>query len=59
MTEFFAMGGYAWYVWGSYGITALVVAAEVVAVMARRRRARAEARLTTPDNLSAATGGSL
>ena len=59
MTEFFAMGGYAWYVWGSYGITGLVVAAEIVAVMARGRRAREEARLTTPDNLSAATGGSL
>ena len=59
MKEFFAMGGYAWYVWGSYGITALVVAAEIVAVRARGRRAREEARLTTPDNLSAATGGSL
>ena len=21
MSEFFAMGGYAWYVWGSYGVT--------------------------------------
>jgi len=59
MNEFFAMGGYAWYVWGSYGITALVIAAEIVAVTARSRRAREEARLTVPDNLSAATGGAL
>ena len=59
MTEFFAMGGYAWYVWGSYGATALVVAAELVLVLARRRRACVEAHATTPDNLSAATGGSL
>jgi heme exporter protein D len=55
MKEFFAMGGYAWYVWGSYGITALVIAAEIVAVKARARRAREEARLTAPDSLSAAT----
>jgi heme exporter protein D len=59
MKEFFAMGGYAFYVWGSYGITALVLAAEVVAVIVRRRRARAEAQATLPDNLAAATGGSL
>jgi heme exporter protein D len=59
MKEFFAMGGYAWYVWGSYGITALVIAAETVAVKARARRAREEARLTAPDSLSAATGGAL
>ena len=59
MTEFFAMGGYAFYVWGSYGATALVIAIEIMAVAARRRRACAEARLATPDNLSAATGGYL
>ena len=35
MSEFLAMGGYAWYVWGSYGVTfrcasllEIVVAAE-------------------------------
>ena len=59
MNEFFAMGGYAWYVWGSYGITALVIAAEIGAVTARGRRARKEAQLTAPDSLSAATGGAL
>ena len=59
MSEFFAMGGYALYVWGSYGGTALVIVAELVSVRARRRRALDEARLTTPDNLSAATQGVL
>ena len=37
MSEFLAMGGYAWYVWGSYGVTAVVLILEVIAL---RRRAR-------------------
>ena len=57
MTEFFAMGGYGFYVWGSFGATALVIAVEVLAVRARRRAALDLARVTGPDNLSAATGG--
>ena len=44
MSAFLAMGGYAWYVWMSYGAVALVVAIEVAAVRARRRRALAAAR---------------
>jgi heme exporter protein D len=44
MTQFLAMGGYAWYVWMSYGAVALVVAVEAVAARARRRRALAAAR---------------
>ncbi len=59
MNEFFAMGGYAFYVWGSFGATALVVAVEVLSVRSRRLRAVEEARLATPDNLSAATQGVL
>jgi heme exporter protein D len=59
MMEYLAMGGYGFYVWGSYGVTAAVIVAEILAVRARRRRARDEARLTTPDALSAAIGGSL
>jgi len=47
VTQFLAMGGYAWYVWMSYGAVALVVAAEIVAVRARMRRARANARVAT------------
>jgi heme exporter protein D len=34
---FFAMGGYAFYVWGSYGVTALFLVLEVVFLMARKR----------------------
>jgi len=45
MNEFLAMGGYAFYVWGAYGVAALVVAAEIVSVRARRRAALADARL--------------
>ena len=36
MTDFFAMGGYAAYVWSAYGITLLVLV--VSAWTARRRR---------------------
>jgi heme exporter protein D len=59
MMEFFAMGGYAFYVWGSFGATAFIIAAEVLAVRARRRAAVDLARATAPDNLSAATQGVL
>lgn len=31
------MGGYAFYVWGSYLITAVMIAGEVVAVLRRRK----------------------
>jgi heme exporter protein D len=41
MSEFLAMGGYGFYVWGAYGVTALVIVAELVAVRARRRAAEA------------------
>jgi heme exporter protein D len=36
-SDFFAMGGYGLYVWGSFGVTAAVVAAEIWSVIARRR----------------------
>ena len=47
--EFLAMGGYAWYVWMSYGVTALVVAFEIAQVRARRARSRSEAQLAEAD----------
>jgi heme exporter protein D len=47
MSEFFAMGGYAWYVWMSYGAVAVAVAVEVATVRARRKRAMQELRMTT------------
>jgi heme exporter protein D len=36
-SDFFAMGGYGLYVWGSFGVTAVVLAAEIWSVTARRR----------------------
>jgi len=37
VSDFFAMGGYAFYVWGSFGLTAAVVAGEVLLLRARRK----------------------
>ncbi|HSQ81320.1 MAG TPA: heme exporter protein CcmD [Casimicrobiaceae bacterium] len=45
MSEFFAMGGYAWYVWMSYGAAAVAVIVEVAALRLRRRRAFDDARI--------------
>jgi heme exporter protein D len=45
VSEFLAMGGYAWYVWMSYGAVAVAVIAEIAAVRARRRRAIDELRM--------------
>jgi heme exporter protein D len=39
VTEFFAMGGYAFYVWSSFGLTFLVMAAIVLNSMLQRKRA--------------------
>jgi len=46
MSEFLAMGGYAWYVWMAYGACALAVVIEVAAVRARRKRAFDELRMS-------------
>jgi heme exporter protein D len=37
--EFFAMGGKGLYVWGSYAVTFLCVAMELLMLAGRRRRA--------------------
>ena len=37
VSEFFAMGGYAFYVWGSFGATALVVVAEIFLLRSQRK----------------------
>ncbi len=42
-SEFWNMGGYGGYVWGSYGVTAALLACEVV--LLRRRRSALHARL--------------
>ena len=36
-SDFFAMGGYGLYVWGSFAVTALVMLGEVWALRAARR----------------------
>ncbi len=43
-SEFLAMGGYALYVWGSYGVAAGLVTVEIVMLKLRKRRALAEIR---------------
>ena len=42
--EFFAMGGYGFFVWGSFVATAVCLAAEVALLRARRRNALAQVR---------------
>jgi heme exporter protein D len=36
-SEFWQMGGYARYVWSAYGVTAVLLAAELVQLVLRRR----------------------
>jgi len=37
--DFFAMGGYGVYVWGSFGVTAACFALEIIVLRARQRTA--------------------
>jgi len=39
MMDWLAMGGYAGYVWGSYGVTLAVIVGELILLGRRRRRA--------------------
>ena len=50
-SEFWAMGGYGLYVWGSFGVTALCVALEMIWV----KNARAQALAHISDELVAKT----
>ena len=36
-SEFFAMGGHGLYVWGSFGVLALLIIIEILAVKKRRK----------------------
>jgi heme exporter protein D len=45
--DFFAMGGYGFYVWGAYVMTVVLVAIEIMAVRTRFRAAREAARATS------------
>jgi len=39
-SEFWAMGGYGLYVWGSFGVTALVMVMEVIQAKQRHKHTR-------------------
>jgi heme exporter protein D len=43
ISEFFAMGGYGLYVWGSYVVTAAVIAIEIAVLVRRARTLQARA----------------
>ena len=53
-TEFFAMGGYAFYVWGSFGVCALGLLVETLQV--RQQRHAVLQRLRERRLIDAATG---
>jgi heme exporter protein D len=49
-SKFFSMGGYALYVWGSYGVTFVLLGAEVLILLKRKRDL---ARRETPQQFAA------
>jgi len=38
VNEFLHMGGYAWYVWGSYGVTFACLAIEIILLVKRETK---------------------
>lgn len=56
MGEFFAMNGYAFYVWGSYGVTLLVFVVEILLVRNRRSNVLRELRLMREDSAEEGNG---
>ncbi len=56
-SEFFYMNGYAFYVWGSYGVAFLVFAVEIAMVRHRRQKALRELRLIRDETGDDSTGG--
>jgi len=44
MSEFLAMGGYALYVWGSYGVTFALLGLEIILLLKRKQKAEREAK---------------
>ena len=44
-SEFFSMGGYAFYVWGSYLVTLIVMGGEVLSLLRRRKVLRHQRQL--------------
>lgn len=59
-SDFIAMGGYGFYVWGSFGVTALAMAVEPILVVRQRqamvsrlkRQLRADQRAETKSEVS-------
>lgn len=51
--EFFAMKGYAWYVWGSYGVALLVFVIEVILVRHKKKITLQHLRLVRDAELDA------
>jgi heme exporter protein D len=49
---FFAMGGYAVYVWGAYGVATACILLELWALHRRRRTLRQDASRTDADDTS-------
>ncbi|HMJ25372.1 MAG TPA: heme exporter protein CcmD [Pyrinomonadaceae bacterium] len=49
-SKFFSMGGYALYVWGSYGVTFVLLGAEVLMLLKRKRNI---ARTESPQQFTA------
>jgi heme exporter protein D len=49
--DFLRMGGYGLYVWGSFGVTALLMAVEVLWTRQQRRALRQEMRQQPGDGL--------
>jgi len=50
VSEFFAMGGYALYVWGSFGATALVMVVESLQIRSRRKEIQRNLRAELESN---------
>jgi len=50
LEHFLSMGGYALYVWGSYGVALAVVVIELALLRARSRAARKLAATPRPEN---------
>lgn len=45
LDDFIAMGGYGFYVWGSYLVTAVIILGEILMLRARRRAVEKSRRL--------------
>ena len=56
MNTFFAMNGYGFYIWSAYGVAALALAIELIALRSRRTAALEQARLTALGAVSDAAG---